>query len=113
MPMPNEIPEYNNYLIVWVIGFLSQIFRLLMQANYKEIGAVRILAGSCAAGVASVVAVNIAVGLFGVSLDVSLGISGVVGWLGGNAMTAVAGTFEKKTGVQIMPEDAEKKEDNA
>lgn len=101
--------EWADYLVVYMIGFFSQLFRLMMGPDIKTMGAVRVLSGAAGAGIASVVAVNITKNLMGdTAADYVIAISGIVGWLGGNAMTAMASTVEKRLGINLRPDPESK-----
>lgn len=90
--------------LVFLVGATSQLARILM-GQYTKLTAINIGAGAIGAGIASIAAVSLLTGTVGLSPDLALGISGVVGWLGGNTMLALANTIEKRFGLNLnVPE---------
>jgi len=101
-PPKHEDIQLTGYAMAYAIGLLSQLFRLLSQTPRKELTLLRLVATAAAAGMASVIAVNILINLFGVQQNLVIGISGVFGWLGGNAIETIAKSAEKKLGVNLL-----------
>lgn len=90
--------------LVFLVGATSQLARILM-GQYTKLTVINIAAGAIGAGIASIAAVSLLTGTVGISPDLALGISGVVGWLGGNTMLALANTIEKRFGLNLnVPE---------
>lgn len=88
---------------IFAVGAASQLARILM-GQYNRLTVINIAAGAVGAGIASVVVVSFLIGSVGLKPDLAIGISGVVGWLGGNVMSALAAKIEQQYGIDITPD---------
>lgn len=99
-PPQDDAITLTTYGLIWLIGFASQLFRLLGDQANKNLTPVRVAAGCAAAGLASVIAVNLLVNLFGANPNIAIGIGGVFGWLGGASIERFITALEKRFGIQ-------------
>lgn len=96
------IAQWPLWCAIFLVGAASQLARILM-GKYSSLTVINIMAGAIGAGIASVTVVSLLISTGRVSDSLAIGISGIVGWLGGNVLAAVASTLEMKIGMKITP----------
>lgn len=109
---PQELHTFLVQAQLWVgvfiLGMFAQFARLLT-GKYDKLTTVNIIFGGIGAGIASVSVVSILLATHLVPASFAIGISGIVGWMGGNVMTAVGVAaehwFNKKFGTDIKVDD--------
>jgi hypothetical protein len=106
LPISNIPPEQQTDTLwamaaMFAVAFFAQFSRLMSGEN--KLPARRIFWASVIAGVAGVITGGLVITWFTISWPFALALGGIAGYIGGNAITALAMTVEERMGIKLNP----------
>lgn len=98
--MPAQSAELGLLLLAFIIAALSQLARLL--SGTVRLTPLRLFAGALGAGVAGLALTALALDRLEISLNFGIFLASVVGWIGGNALSAGVAVIEARLGLNVQ-----------